>query len=543
MMPSKAILRTTVFLVATTGFAFLANAQSIPKAGANFTSITSNGAWTWYGNPVAVHYEGKYKKTYMGWISNNGTISVGSYNHETGDTATKVIRTGYQVDDHCHPSILMRPDGRLMVFFTGHDGGTISLYVSTNPEDISQFTQETGITDGNGIVYCYPNPMWLSAEGDSGRLYVFYRSLHTNPCFTYSDDWGKTWRPTKQYYANSDDPDLDKVYVNCCSNGIDEIHMAIEKGHRAGYCPCYYMKYKKGAFYQASGALIATVDSLPILNTKIDTMQDPLLANSHGSSWDIALDKTGNPVVVYDQFKDANNHLYYYFRWTGTAWFKKQLVNSGADMGGEDGFAGGVTLDHENTNNVYMSRQINGMHEIDKWTTSDGGTTWDSMAITRGSAKKNTRPIVPIGHKANGKLDVIWMYGDYTGWAGGFNTAVKMYPFNETVAAKNKGAPAAKTNAGPIRLSRTGISVDCADPARSSLKIFTLDGRMVENLTSLLRTSRAGSAFIPFSQIHHASGAYFVELTTGNSGTTQQRVTSGDVVRMVLENHANDIMN
>jgi hypothetical protein len=114
---------------------------------------------------------------------------------------------------------------------------------------------------------------------------------------------------------------------------------------------------------------------LPIPNTKLDTVMDPQAAGCHGSAWDIALDNTGKPVIVYDQFKDGNNHIYYYVRWTGTSWFKKMLVNSGATMGAEDGFAGGITLDHENTGNIYMSRQVSGMHEIDRWTTPDGGTT------------------------------------------------------------------------------------------------------------------------------------------------------------------------
>jgi hypothetical protein len=519
----KSISTLFVVVMMSLVIAAAANAQSIPKPGANFTSITSNGAWTWYGNPVAVYYEGKYKKTYMGWISNGGTIAVGSYNHETGDTATKVIKTGYQIDDHCHPSLLMRPDGRLMVFFTGHDGGTISLYISTNPEDVSQFNQETGISDV-GLVYCYPNPMWLSAEGDSGRLYVFYRSMHTNPCFTYSDDWGKTWKPTRQYYANFDNPDLDKVYVNYCSNGKDEIHMAIEKGHRGGYCPLYYMKYKKGAFYQASGALIATVDSLPIFNTKIDTLQDPKLYGCHGSSWDVALDKAGNPVVVYDQFKDGANHQYYYFHWTGTSWLKTLLVNSGANMGGEDGFAGGITLDHENTNNVYMSRQISGMHEIDKWTTSDGGTTWDSVAITRGSAKKNTRPIVPIGHKPYGKLDVIWMYGDYTGWAGGFNTAVKMYPFNETVGAAQSTRLNALHPQADINVDFHGLYLSLSDPKASSLKIFTPNGRLALDLTPMIKGMSANRVFIPFSRIKLGVGSYLVSLNNGKTQTVKKMV-------------------
>src|SRR5271157_724482 len=330
-MPSRKSILTGAILVAS--FACLTFAQSIPKAGANFTSATDNGAWTWYGNPVAVYHEGTYKKTYVGWISNTGVVSVATYDHTAGTMATHVMGS-MAADDHSHPSLLIRPDGRLMVFFSGHDGATMNLYIATHPEDISAF--DSLIKVAPGVTYCYPNPMWLSDEGDSGRIYLFYRSLGLKPCFSYSDDWGKTWTPTKNYYTNPDS--TPKSYANYCCNGKDEIDIVIEKGHRAGYWPLYYLKYKNGAFWKVNGTKLATMDQLPVINTVLDTVMDPQAAGCHGSAWDIALDNSGLPVIAYDQFKDANNHVYYYIRWTGTSWFKKQLVNSGADMGAEDGF-------------------------------------------------------------------------------------------------------------------------------------------------------------------------------------------------------------
>ena len=514
-------MRIATFLLLSAGCACLGNAQSIPKAGTDFTSITNNGAWTWYGNPDAVYYEGKFKKTYMGWISNTGVISVASYDHTTGDTATKVVRTGYQIDDHNHPSLLVRPDGRLMVFFSGHDGPTLSLYVSINPEDISSFGPEIQVAPGPGITYAYPNPMFLSAEGDSGRIYVFYRSMGLKPCFTYSDDWGKTWTPTKNYYTNPDS--TPKSYVNYCCNGKDEIDMVIEKGHRAGYWPLYYLKYKQGAFYKANGTQLATMDHLPIINTLLDTVMDPAASGCHGSAWDISLDNSGLPVAVYDQFKDANNHIYYYIRWTGSSWFKKLLVNSGATMGAEDGFAGGITLDHDNTGNIYMSRQINGMHEIDRWTTSDAGETWDSTAITRGSAKKNTRPIVPRNHKEFDKLDVIWMYGDYTAFTGtGFNTAVKMYPFSETVGVKSVVNQLRSPLYSFLQVRADGISFRLEDPARSSLKIFQTNGALRADMSTSLRSMAAGNIYVPFSDMSLVSGIYEIILSSGANQTVRK---------------------
>jgi hypothetical protein len=522
MLSRKLIFQSAILIIAALGCTFLINSQPIPKPGASFTSATDNGAWTWYGNPDGVYFEGKYKKTYMGWISNTGVVSVASYDHATAAMATKVMGS-MAADDHSHPSLLVRPDGRLMVFFSGHDGATMNLYIATNPEDISAF--DPLIKVAPGVTYCYPNPMWLSAEGDSGRIYLFYRSLGLKPCFSYSDDWGKTWTPTKQYYVNPDS--TPKSYANYCCNGKDEIHMVVEKGHRAGYWPLYYLKYKNGAFYKADGTLLATMAQLPIPNTKLDTVMDPQAAGCHGSAWDIALDNTGKPVIAYDQFKDGNNHIYYYVRWTGTTWFKKMLVNSGATMGAEDGFAGGITLDHETTGNIYMSRQVNGMHEIDRWTTADGGTTWDSTAITRGSAKKNTRPCVPRGHKEFDKLDVIWMYGDYSAFTGtGYNTAVKMYPFNETVNVRpSEQLPVAAHHTG-ITAQSSGISFNLINPSASSLVVYGVNGRVVADVSPTVRSLSAGQAFVPFSKIRCAYGSYLIEFNDGNSKTIQRFIVS-----------------
>lgn len=512
-MPSRKSIFTGAVLVVS--FACLTFAQSIPKAGADFTSATDNGAWTWYGNPVAVYHEGTYKKTYMGWISNTGVVSVATYDHSAGTMATHVMGS-MAADDHSHPSLLIRPDGRLMVFFSGHDGATMNLYIATHPEDISAF--DSLIKVAPGVTYCYPNPMWLSDEGDSGRIYLFYRSLGLKPCFSTSDDWGKTWTPTKNYYTNPDS--TPKSYANYCCNGKDEIDIVIEKGHRAGYWPLYYLKYKNGAFWKVNGTKLATMDQLPVINTVLDTVMDPQAAGCHGSAWDIALDNSGLPVIAYDQFKDANNHVYYYVRWTGTTWFKKALVNSGADMGAEDGFAGGITLDHENTGNIYMSRQINGLHEIDRWTTPDGGTNWDSTAITRGSANKNTRPIVPRYHIPYDKIDVVWMYGSYSAFTGtGYNTAVKMYPYNEPVGLRPSEKSSFVAHGAGITVQSSGISCYLVNPGASSLAMYSLNGKLVANVSSMVRSMSAGRVFVPFSKIRCACGAYLLEFNDGNSRT------------------------
>jgi hypothetical protein len=73
---------------------------------------------------------------------------------------------------------------------------------------------------------------------------------------------------------------------------------------------------------------------------------------------------------------------------------------------------------------VYLSRPTDGIFEIEKWVTSDGGANWSSEAITSGSKKNNVRPVVPRNHKPTG-IELIWMHGDYVFYTK-YDTALKM---------------------------------------------------------------------------------------------------------------------
>ncbi|HUI93859.1 MAG TPA: BNR-4 repeat-containing protein [Chitinivibrionales bacterium] len=528
-------------------FTPLLHAQTIPQPGENFTAITDNGMWTWYGEPKAVYYEGTHRRTYIGWNTNisSGAQYVGYYDHDTKTTASVELPRHYPADDHNHPSVIVRPDGRIMIFHTGHDGKEISEYISKQPEDISALDTFT-VTIEDWC--CYPDVSFLSKEGTQGRYYLFFRDSLQEPHFRTSDDWGKTWAKEQWLYTNN--PHGYKPYFKCASNGVDEIHMDIERENRAGggSIPTYYMKYKNGAFYQASGKLIATIDQLPIVNTVLDTVIMPGNYGGGGTVWDIMYDANDNPCILYDMFF-ANNaiHVYWYLRWTGSYWFKRPLVNSGANDGvsGQQ-FCGGFTFDHENPNVIYMSRQsvkpsatpfnladtsfanykkistadfvtVNTQFEIDKWTTADGGLTWDSVAITRGSANKNLRPCVPRGHKDNMNINLIWLDGTCTSMGGdGYNMAVRMYPTDRADAMAAPVIPA-KLVSRDIAISPRGITVTLLRPAASSLRVYTLNGTLAADLTPLLRGMAAGIGILPLSALKLGNGTYVAKLDNGNS--------------------------
>ncbi|HTE68976.1 MAG TPA: BNR-4 repeat-containing protein, partial [Actinomycetes bacterium] len=104
--------------------------------------LTPSGAWSWFGDPRAVYHEGAYRRTYTGWVSTDGSVQVASFDHDTGQRAVATLKARLQVDDHNNPSILIRPDGRLLVFWSTHAGSTMWYRRSARPEDITAWEPE-----------------------------------------------------------------------------------------------------------------------------------------------------------------------------------------------------------------------------------------------------------------------------------------------------------------------------------------------------------------------------------------------------------------
>ena len=127
--------------------------------------------------------------------------------------------------------------------------------------------------------------------------------------------------------------------------------------------------------------------------------------------------------MVFAAFPLDTDHRYHYARWTGTEWYQKQLTNAGkwfpqtpeGATEPEPNYSGGISLNYNNPSQVYLSKQVKGVFEILKFSTPDGGVTWDSTAITWNTPPQlvNVRPIVPRNHKP-GFFDVLWMRGTYT---------------------------------------------------------------------------------------------------------------------------------
>ncbi|MBJ2176061.1 glycoside hydrolase family 88 protein [Aureibaculum sp. A20] len=426
----------------------------------SYKSFTFNGSWCWYTDPRAVYYEGKYKRTYSGWIDNYGNIIVASYDHETKEIETHIVEKNLEVDDHDHPSILFDEDGRLLVFYNRHGYGTSSaappayLIRSENPEDIMQWKNVQHLylndeakkpTPDASMSADYSHPIKLKAE--NGKIYLFWRGIDGKPSFSTSNDNGVTWSKGRFVYVPDPIYKFRRPYTKVYSNGDRKIHFTFTDGHPDSEenNNIYYTYYENGAFFKANGEKIKDIIDLPLKTEELDVVYDAKKGGAKAWNWDIAEDEKGNPVIAYAKFPTDTTHYYCYAKWSGKNWINKTLVHAGSwfpktQEGRKEWaphYSGGMSIDHENTNEIYLSVNRDSVFEIEKWTTKNDGKSWKVDQITKGSEKDNIRPFAVRGAKKGNPLQVLWMQNSQyivyshaswtnTTWAERFHSSIKM---------------------------------------------------------------------------------------------------------------------
>jgi hypothetical protein len=391
-------------------------AQETVPAGESYQNFAANGAWCWFADPRVVIHK---SNIYGGWVDSEGNIWVSSMNLDTKKKQQVILHEKFNKDDHANPALLILPDDRIMVFYSTHGGREqIGMHyrISKFPQNISSWSDEYIIktNSGGSRGFCYPNPVLLSNE--KNRIYLFWRGGNYKPTFTYTDNF-KNWAAA-QTLIQSKESDRVRPYVKVCSDGKDRIHFAFTDGHPLvePTNSIYYVYYEKEKYYRTDGGKIRDKRNLPIQHNEVDLVYDGKKDSVRAWIWDIALDSDKRPVIVYSRLPKQTEHYYYYACWDGEKWNDSKICIAGkwfpeTPEGKEERevhYSGGVVLDHSDPKIVYLSRQIKGVFEIEKWITKNNGKSWKSFPITANSKNNNVRPFVIRNHERR-KPHVMWM--------------------------------------------------------------------------------------------------------------------------------------
>lgn len=440
----------------------IASAQETAFSG---NVVADEGAWCWFADPRALHYEndkGTINATYIGYIDYHGSIKATQVDWKTKTTSEVLIRSWFQPDDHDNPAFLVLPDERIMIIYSRHTDEACFYYrISKRPGDITCLGEEKRLATANNTTY--PNPYILSDDPD--HIYMCWRGIGWHPTVAQmsmpdaNDDIKFTWGPYQMVQSTGARP-----YAKYMSNGKDKIYLAYTTGHPDNEYPnwlyCNVFDVNDKCLYDLNGKKLSTVQNGKFNVSKTDSYKSSYPATIVDATadrrdwiWNMAFDAKGNPVIGMTKISnDKQNHDYYYAKWTGSKWTSSFIANGGKyfhhSSNTENCYSSGMAIDRDNPNIVYCGVPVNGIHEIWKYTLDDTGKVTASEAVTKGSTKSNARPFVIEGTKnakdGADKLRLTWMNGDYYYWI--VNTTYKTgYPTKivaETTLPKNTTAAA-----------------------------------------------------------------------------------------------------
>ena len=191
----------------------------------NGYTVADEGAWCWFADPRAMHYENdQTNATYIGYIDVHGSIKATQIDFKTNTASEVLIRSYFQPDDHNNPAFLTLPDGRIMIFYSRHTDEACFYYrISKKPGDITSLGEEKVLKTANNTTY--PNPFILSDDPD--HIYLCWRGINWHPTVAQlsmpdeNDNCSWTWGPKQMVQSTGARP-----YAKYISNGKDKIYVS-----------------------------------------------------------------------------------------------------------------------------------------------------------------------------------------------------------------------------------------------------------------------------------------------------------------------------
>jgi hypothetical protein len=326
--------------------------------------VVGTGAWCWFADPRAVHINRDgIDEVVVGWLSSTGKVTVETIDAQ-GHARQAEVSHDY-ADDHNSPTISVEPDNRITVYWSVHNGKHLYYETTRRPGDISSWGHWRALSSNTPgrWGFTYPSPVIL--PGEANRHYLFWRGGDWEPSFSTRTNTGR-WSPARVLINFPGR----RPYTKVASNGRDRIALAFTDGHPDNdVTSIYFAEIHSGGLYSAAGQYLSWLQ-------------------------DVAFDRAGRPIIAYSIYPRGAGAQYWYARWDGHRWLRHFLAPAGPSIAvGQPHYLGGMVLDHARPGIAYLSTMVAGQHQLQRWSTQDGGHTWSVMDMTRGN-EPELRPVV-----------------------------------------------------------------------------------------------------------------------------------------------------
>ena len=354
---------------------------------ANSLSDYALGALNMY--PVQ-YYNGK---TYLCFQQTNDDPYIMTYTHSSGifsspvKIATETLPLG---DGHGEPAMLIDKDGYIHIAFGGHVSAN-RYAKSVNPENITSWN----ITEPFLTLATYPQ--WLQLS--DGTIYVFYRNGG------YSSGWSWGYKTTSDGGANWSDYTevLSGFSYALFRKGIgDTIHCAFFGDHTADIerFNVYYMYYSSGQWKN----ILGTPLTLPVTHPNSD-----VLVYNSGTNYTpnatLAFDSLNKPYILFTEgINEIGTYTYKFTKHNGVSW---DVYNLGVTTDHWRDFATALDCISSSHFDTYIvtggtANTLGG--KIEKWTSLDGGVTWNKILRLTNTSQQFIDPILVQNYNSNAKL-------------------------------------------------------------------------------------------------------------------------------------------
>lgn len=400
--------------------------------------ISKDGTWCWFSDQRAILDE-ENNQIITGYVKEDGTVAALNIDVATLNVEEQVLFPKLEVDDHNNPAFVKTADNSVIGVYTKHHREVLLQNRMVDGKWSAADTINVNSADQLAIYdnddhYTYANPYRLKEEND--RIYMFGRWVGFKPNIAWTDDNGKNWSDGKVMIVPDKFTWLQRPYVKYYSDGNSRIHIVFTDGHprQEKTNSIYYVYLENGYFHRSNGDTICSLENLPFKPEDATLVYDGKITNERAWVYDVYAYDNEHPVIAYAKYPTEEEHIYCYAWSENKQWNSSVMVNSGkwfpdtpeGRREREPHYSAGLTINPNKKHDLFISRDINGIYEIEQWTLDTKNSEWKSTPITQNSEKSQVRPYTVKTKGDNTYL--MWLtvdrYIHYTNYKTGVKLAI-----------------------------------------------------------------------------------------------------------------------